>query len=627
MSETGVSASEGQTGNPASTFSYSGKLPKVPLPSLNETASRFMEWCSPLLTEAEIAETKAALDEFMKKGGLGEKTHAALEQFDNSAESHSWLDIFWPSRYLGRRDPIALNANFFFLFRHQPLSQARRAALITAASLNYKLKLDREEIPVAMLKDTPLDMEQVKCLFSATRIPGEKQDTLRAFYSDSQPGPSTARHILVFYRGHIYQMEVIGREGTPHTLTDIETALSHILDAGQKGEHAAYPVGHLTTMARAKWAAVRKELLEKPTNQQNLDLIETALFAINLEDTAPQDDLAACDRLLHGSDGNRWYDKALELIVFENGKAGINIEHCGLDGTTILNFVDYILEIDPEAIDAASGAREQGPPAFELLAFELDDSMKQHITNAAADFNKLTTTTATRSFDFKNFGANHIKTLKMSPDAFVQCAMQVAHKRTKGYNGATYESIATRQFDHGRTEAMRTITPEVMAFVETMENPAATREEKVASFRAAAKKHGERARDCQQGSAPEQHLWELMNIYNRNPEKFRTGLMGKIFGGGLSEGEIEKALKIYETPGWIKMRADTLSTSSAPSPTILYFGFGSTGPGCIGVGYLVRAEEMNCYLSTAQGEEQAVESFMKNWREVLEELSDLLKDG
>ncbi|GJM03671.1 MAG: carnitine O-acetyltransferase [Rhodomicrobium sp.] len=625
MNKANQSAEPQPTGK-AKTFYYQGKLPKVPLPALEDTKDLFMEWCSPLLTKAEQDATATALEEFMKKGGLGEKTHTALEQFNNNPETQSWLDIFWPSRYLGRRDPIALNANFFFLFRHQDMSQVKRAALIAAAGLNYKLKLDKEEIPVAMNRDTPLEMDQVKYLFSATRIPGETQDSLRSFYSSAQPGPSTARHIIVFYKSHIYELELVAEDGTPYSLSDIELALSHILEAGNNGSPEDYPVGHLTTQPRAKWAKIRADLLKSPQNKANLDSIETALFAINLEDSAPETDLEACNQLLHGSDGNRWYDKALQLIIFKNGKAGINIEHCGLDGTTILNFVDYILEIEPGSIDQSSAAREQGPPPFKLLSFEHDDAMKQQIATAAAEFEQLTTTTATSCFDFKDFGSNHIKTLKMSPDAFVQCAMQLAHKRTKGFIGATYESIATRQFQHGRTEAMRTITPEVITFVDTIESPTATREDKITSFRNAAQKHGQRAKNCQQGNAPEQHLWELLNIYNRNPEKFRAGLMGKLMGKGLSQSEIDKALKLYESPGWIKMRSDALSTSSAPSPTIIYFGFGSTGPGCIGVGYLVRADEMNCYLSTAQGEEQAVASFMENWRSALKELSELLKE-
>ncbi|CAN0431798.1 unnamed protein product, partial [Ectocarpus sp. 8 AP-2014] len=38
-----------------------------------------------------------------------------------------------------------------------------------------------------------------------------------------------------------------------------------------------------------------------------------------------------------GTCTNRWYDK-LQLIVFENGAAGVNFEHTWVDGHTVLRF-------------------------------------------------------------------------------------------------------------------------------------------------------------------------------------------------------------------------------------------------------------------------------------------------
>ncbi|MGP3998582.1 choline/carnitine O-acyltransferase [Streptomyces sp. 8N706] len=52
--------------------------------------------------------------------------------------------------------------------------------------------------------------------------------------------------------------------------------------------------------------------------------------------------------------------------------------------------------------------------------------------------------------------------------------MQLAYQRAKGHLGATYESIATRQFRHGRTEAMRVVTPEMRDFVAGMTDPDAS---------------------------------------------------------------------------------------------------------------------------------------------------------
>jgi carnitine O-acetyltransferase len=196
----------------------------------------------------------------------------------------------------------------------------------------------------------------------------------------------------------------------------------------------------------------------------------------------------------------------------------------------------------------------------------------------------------------------------MSPDAFVQMAYQLAHKRTKGFVGATYESIATRQYRHGRTEAMRVVTHEVVRFVTAMDNPDADVATRRAAFRTAAEKHVARAKECQAGQAPEQHLWELQLVQKRRGEAL-----------GVTE-----PLALYETPGWLKMREDYLSTSSAPSANIEYFGFGSTSNRCIGIAYVLLPDRMNLYLSTPLPVADKMFVFADNLREAVRELQDLL---
>lgn len=251
----------------------------------------------------------------------------------------SWLDTFWPYRYLGRRDRIALNANFFFLFKESPQGQVERAAGLIAGALDYKLRLDREEIPPVVQRGRPLSMAQNRYLFSTTRIPGAEQDTVRAPYTAEWPGPSDARHIVVLFRGNMIRMDVLGPDGHPHTLEELRAGLAAVMKAEAAPEPSA---GHLTTKARAEWAASREALLALG-NTKALDDIETALFCVCLEDLVPGNALDACDHLLHGDSANRWFDKAVSFVVFGDGTAGINVEHCGLDGTTILSFVDALL--------------------------------------------------------------------------------------------------------------------------------------------------------------------------------------------------------------------------------------------------------------------------------------------
>lgn len=57
---------------------------------------------------------------------------------------------------------------------------------------------------------------------------------------------------------------------------------------------------------------------------------------------------------------------------------------------------------------------------------------------------------------------------KLSPDAYIQMAMQLAWYRTRGDFTATYETALTRFFLHGRTETIRTLSAESREFVLAM---------------------------------------------------------------------------------------------------------------------------------------------------------------
>ena len=72
------------------------------------------------------------------------------------------------------------------------------------------------------------------------------------------------------------------------------------------------------------------------------------------------------------------------------------------------------------------------------------------------------------------------------------------------------------------------------------------------------------------------------------------------------------------------MRDDYLSTSSAPSVNIQYFGFGSTSTQCIGVAYVLLPDRFNLYLSTPQPVAAAMYTFADRLREAVVELQVLL---
>ncbi|MDL5158063.1 choline/carnitine O-acyltransferase [Actinomycetospora termitidis] len=593
-----------------STFDLEDGLPRVPVPALADTADRFVAWSSPLLDDDQRAATRAAVDQLLRPDGPGPVLQAALEDYAAAPSTHSWLDEFWESRYLGRRDRIALNANFFFLFRPSSdpaeSDQAGRAAALILGALDHQHQVDTGALPPARRRGEPMTMEQHKFLFSATRIPGEEQDTARTPYTDAWPGPSRERHVVVFARGHAFRLDVLGPDGTPHTASEIADALRR-LRASVGGTGAG--VGRLTTKARAEWARSRDALrAEDPANAAALEEIETALFCVSLEDVAPTDDTSRGKELLAGDASNRWFDKAVTFVVFPDGEAGINTEHCRLDGTTVLALVDGIFAMSTAEHAERLGARSQGEPATTEIRFELTDERAADVRAAGEDFTAFADSVATRLVVFDDRGSDRAKELKVSPDAFAQLAYQLAHRRAKGFVGATYESIATLQFHHGRTEAMRVVTPEILAFTAAMDDASADGDARRDAFDAAAEAHGRRARACQAGDAPEQHLWELSLIQQRRGEEL-----------GATE-----PLEVVDSPGWRIMRDDFMSTSSAPSVNVRVFGFGSTSTQCIGVAYVLLPDRWIVHLSTPAAVGEEMERFADELRAAVDEIEALL---
>jgi carnitine O-acetyltransferase len=72
------------------------------------------------------------------------------------------------------------------------------------------------------------------------------------------------------------------------------------------------------------------------------------------------------------------------------------------------------------------------------------------------------------------------------------------------------------------------------------------------------------------------------------------------------------------------MRDDWLSTSSAPSDNIRYFGFGSTSSRCIGVAYVLLPDRFHVHLSTPADQAEGMHAFARELRTAVTELRNLL---
>ena len=99
------------------TYAHQEKLPRLPIPTLEETLDKFPMFLEALQTPKEHEETKRVVQEF--KNGVGPKLQQALLEYDKegyeSGEFGSYVEEFWNEAYLSPDSSVVLNLNPFFV--------------------------------------------------------------------------------------------------------------------------------------------------------------------------------------------------------------------------------------------------------------------------------------------------------------------------------------------------------------------------------------------------------------------------------------------------------------------------------------------------------------------------------
>lgn len=107
------------------------------------------------------------------------------------------------------------------------------------------------------------------------------------------------------------------------------------------------------------------------------------------------------------------------------------------------------------------------------------------------------------------YGKGFIKSCKVSPDAYIQMALQLAFYRDQRRFGLTYESSMTRLFRGGRTETIRSCSLASTEFVLAMDNPKSTHNDRQGLLEAAARTHSESSKRAMIGQGFDRHLFAL----------------------------------------------------------------------------------------------------------------------
>lgn len=550
----------------------------MPVPNLAETCQKLLDWSAPLLTEQERTTSEHVVQQFLLPDRAGEKLQQNLINWGQQSQA-DWSGPVWQNLYLRSRDSLVINSNVFYYLKSKLdktlATQARVAAALVSCVYSFIEMIDSESLTVDMQKDIPLCMNQYRNIFSSIRRPRTGEDEFCV--------SSSRAHIVVMAHQSVYLIDVIDNEGNIRSAVDIECDLQWII----KQPTQAKNIGILTTQPRDDWAEEREYLINLcEHNRDAMIAIEQAAFVLCLDEQSPEAISDISRQLLHGSGRDRFFDKSLQFIVFNNGKSGINFEHTGVDGSVMMRLIAHIYNtIDQVSFADKSEVGATYEHKVRELSFELDNHLNLSIDRATCLFQQHIANTQTKVLNFTRFGKNQIKQFGVSPDAFVQLALQLAEYKLYGKCYSAYEAVMTRTFRDGRIDVLYTVSPESMAFIHAIQSVTCSVQEKKDALIRATQKHVARAKECRFGQGVYTHFLAL---------KYRYEQVGQQLG-------IAELPAIFTDSAYRKLTHSVVCTSTTSEYGVELAGYGPIVDDGYGIRYFTRGDAI-CFNMTSRTE-------------------------
>ncbi len=175
----------------------------------------------------------------------------------------------------------------------------------------------------------------------------------------------------------------------------------------------------------------------------------------------------------------------------------------------------------------------------------------------------------------------------------------VAYFRLYGEVVSSYESVLTKSFFHGRTEAMRSTTTAAEKLMRCWTSHHTSEQEKLSALSDACKTHSKLVKEAAGGYGVDRHLYALKCIGERN--------------------DIRPAL--FSSDAWSALNHTVLSTSNCGNPSLRLFGFGPVVPDGFGIGYIIKDSGLQYSISSKH---RQTNRYALSLHETLLEMEELL---
>nr|WP_255549605.1 choline/carnitine O-acyltransferase [Corynebacterium sp. TAE3-ERU12] len=539
----------------------------MPVPDLDSTLAKLAHAASAVTTEEQHERTRDAIEAF--RTGHGPELQQQLQDFaaDRLAHGTSWLAQQWLDDYLSVRTPLPLTTNVGFQLRIDTDSTGlSRAAELLGRLAGFHLQQAAGAMPPEVdRRGNTMSPQQWECVNGGLRIPDDPLDQVERCSLGA-----CGREVAVIVGKRTFMVPVSDSAGAVLPMGRLEQSLRALLD--RAAEPTAGPtLTELSYLGSAALAGEFADVLAKPSAQAALARLRDALFCFSVvEDTAEDSDAELLRRTAF-EPGVTWAYKPLTYQVgLDSTWLCLHVEHSTVDGATLVEAIRRVQQTPPPAAGETEALTAQTEPAEELV-LELSDAEADQLRAASADY----------AAEARRLQVAVVRTprpdgsqlpFKVSADAVAQLILSITQQLTYGRVRAVYEAVDMREYIDGRTECLRAVTPEAVAFAQAVVAGQATQEQ----LQAALDAHRGWVKSCKSGQAFDRHLWALAFT------AAKAGVEPEIAGD----------------EGIAAARTDFLSTTSIGSDAqIVRYAFAPTVPGGFGVNYTPLADEVEYCVS------------------------------
>lgn len=383
---------------------------------------------------------------------------AAYHALDRSRLLHDHGEI--PNARLGMKHSL-LSLDFCVLASNEPVKRdpVHRAADMVAAALDVYDEIKDGTFKPDSHRTQMLDMAQFANLFGRTLVPLEEANKL-------VESPDST-HLAVFVNGYAFRLD-IAEDGQRKSVNQFYADLNAINSLAQQAE-ANGNIGILTCQDRKSAHALRQSFCEDPAKREMVEMIDTALFVVCLNDKGadlPESkEVEYFDRqssmIFSGNYWNRWYDKSFQLVILEDGSAGgvFNFA-CYIDGGVGIRMIDDLFQ------------RTSPKPN----PYKLPPTLTTEEREAVSDNFIHLVRAHTQSVYTLAYDREYIKQNNLSPDSTLQMAILLGLKMFYSDHPTLElrQFVSVRKYNAGTLDCPYVTSPAVAAFVDqAYENPEA----------------------------------------------------------------------------------------------------------------------------------------------------------